>query len=60
MEIIRKVVEDIQRAHLAIIDISEWNPTILFELGILYAQDHPVVMLTREDDARHRLEGQPR
>jgi predicted nucleotide-binding protein len=52
MEIIRKVFEDIQQAHLGIIDISEWNPNVLFELGILYAQNHPVILLARGDDAR--------
>jgi GAF domain-containing protein len=51
-QIFQKVVEYIHRAHLAIIDISEWNPNVLFELGILYAQDHPVILLAREDDAR--------
>lgn len=47
--IIEKVFEGIQRSGIGIIDISEWNPNVLFELGALYWADRPVILLKHED-----------
>jgi predicted nucleotide-binding protein len=34
-----------------VIDISEWNANVLFELGLLYGLGRPVILLKREDAA---------
>jgi GAF domain-containing protein len=47
--IMRKVFNGIQQSHIGIVDISEWNPNVLLELGVLYGQNHPVILLKQED-----------
>lgn len=49
IDIMRKIFNGIQQSHIAIIDISEWNANVLFELGVLYGQNHPVILIKRED-----------
>ena len=53
IQIMTKIFSGIMESHIAIIDISEWNPNVLFELGVLYGQNqpecHPVILLKRRD-----------
>ncbi len=49
LDVMCTICEGIQSSRIGIIDISEWNPNILFELGLLYGQGHPVILLKRED-----------
>ena len=49
VDIMSKIFTGIQECHIGIVDISDWNANVLFELGILYAQDHPVILLKDED-----------
>jgi hypothetical protein len=44
-----KVCEGIQISMIGVIDISEWNANVLFELGLLYGLGRPVILLKRED-----------
>lgn len=47
IDIMCKICEGIQSSYLGIIDISEWNPNVLFELGLLYGQGHPVLLIVQ-------------
>lgn len=53
IQIMTKIFSGIMESHIAIIDISEWNANVLFELGVLYGQNqpecHPVILIKRHD-----------
>jgi hypothetical protein len=51
IDIMRKVYEGIQSSKYAIVDISDWNANVLFELGILYEIGRPVLLLKKHDAA---------
>jgi GAF domain-containing protein len=46
-----KICEGIQKSRFGVIDISEWNANVLFELGLLYGLGRAVILLKREDAA---------
>lgn len=40
-----KVLSGINQAHVAVVDITDENPNVMFELGVLYGQNHPVILI---------------
>jgi len=47
-----KMCSAIQQSSFAIVNISEWNPNVMFELGLLYAM-HKHVLLIK--DSKHNV-----
>ncbi|MFH1563719.1 MAG: hypothetical protein ABIF11_09960 [Nitrospirota bacterium] len=50
IDIMCKVCEGIQSSKYAIIDVSEWNANVLFELGLLYGLGRDVILLKEENE----------
>lgn len=48
VDIMCKVCFGIQTSEFAIIDITEWSPNVLFELGILYGLSKKVILIKEE------------
>ena len=49
--IMQKVFEAMHQRSIAIVDISDWNANVLFELGALYALNKEVILLKKKDAA---------
>ncbi|MDO8873664.1 MAG: hypothetical protein Q7V05_13190 [Methanoregula sp.] len=48
--LIDKIINHIQKADLIIVDCSEGNPNVMFELGITYKSNKDVIYITKNDD----------
>ena len=48
IDIMCKICEQIQICPYAIVNISEWNPNVLFELGLLYGLGKKVIIIKDE------------
>lgn len=49
IDLMCKVCEGIQTSEFVIIDLSEWNPNVFFELGLSYALGRKVLLIKQED-----------
>jgi predicted nucleotide-binding protein len=49
IDILQKIFEGIRQCHIAVIDISDCKPNVMFELGVLYGLNRPVIILRRDD-----------
>ncbi len=58
MDIMCKICDAIQRSKFAIIDISSWNPNVLFELGLIYGfGKNALIIKNKNDDVPVDLKG---
>lgn len=48
MDIMCKVCQAIQESKFAIIDVSSWNPNVMFELGLVYGIGKPALLINKE------------
>ena len=49
IDLMCKVCEGIQKSEFAIVDLSDWNPNVFFELGLCYGLGRKLVIIKRED-----------
>lgn len=49
IDLMCKVCEGIQKSEFAIVDLSEWNPNVFFELGLCYGLGRRLLIIKRED-----------
>ena len=49
IDIMCKICGGIQESSIAIIDISDWNPNVLFELGLIYGLGKTAFLIKKED-----------
>jgi hypothetical protein len=49
IDLMCKVCEGIQESESAIVDLSEWNPNVFFELGLSYALGRRVLIIKHVD-----------
>lgn len=47
-DILCKICRQIQESPLCIVDVSNWNPNVLLELGMMYGQGKRVILLKYE------------
>jgi tetratricopeptide (TPR) repeat protein len=45
IDVMCKICQAIQQSFYAIVNISDWNPNVLFELGLLYAMHKHVLLI---------------
>lgn len=46
--ITRKIIESIYQAEILIVDLTNWNPNVFYELGIAHSLAKNVIMITQE------------
>lgn len=49
IDLMCKVCEGIQKSEFIIVDLSEWNPNVFFELGLSYALGRKVLIIKHKD-----------
>lgn len=49
IDLMCKVCEGIQESEFAIVNLSEWNPNVFFELGLCYALGRKVLIIKHEE-----------
>lgn len=50
IDLMCKICDIIQQSALNIVDITGWNPNVLFELGMMYGMGKRAILLKHEDD----------
>ncbi len=48
--VIQEIINKIAESHFAIVDVTEFNPNVMLELGMILMINKPVMLLRRNDD----------
>lgn len=49
--ILKKIIQQIQKSSLIVADLTSNNPNVFYELGICHAKDKPVILITQDISA---------
>lgn len=51
-----KICQMIQEAGVCIVDITNWNANVLFELGLMYGRGKPVILIKHSEEKKEKAD----